>query len=650
MSRLESPPAGSGLTLKAFLAGTLAILVACAMDSYNFVYIGAGELTGDWFPISGILVFLLLLFAVNPLLRLIYPRWELTRVELLLTFCMAMIAAGLTTTGFAASFLMHMTGLMYYAAPGNNMWGSLGHLIPAWLLPADRNAIVWLEEGLPVGESIPWGAWVAPLALWSVLLAALYGMLTALASIMRKQWEENERLIYPLMEAPSLLVEDYEKGVRLPPVMRKPLFWIGFLIPVAIFSTHILNGVNANFPVIRLLGLGVFTIKLGETWSEMQVHILPAIIAYGFLIKRDVLFSIWFFALMIYFQQNMMKILGYTAGPVMGFESPNPALAWQCLGGFVMFVFSGLYMARRHLREVLRKAVFNDPSIDDSEEIMPHRRSVVVFALSLATMWIFLTKMGMTLAIGGTLIAILLILYIGVTRFVIEGGLVLCRPSAPAIVAVIALFGAQSMPIASLAALVACTVFVNDLKAGYMPAFANSIKLLGAERLSRSAILKAGLYALAFGSVASLALMFWFCYDIGASQAKPWLLHTGGRTYASSLVASLHSVPTPDGSRIFWGGAGMAAMLILTLCRYNFAWWPIHPIGFPIAPTWGVQMSMGSIFVAWLAKTILLRLGGVSLYLKAKPFFIGMLIGHLLMIFAAFLANAFFGSQVNLYV
>ncbi|OPZ08911.1 MAG: hypothetical protein BWZ10_02610 [candidate division BRC1 bacterium ADurb.BinA364] len=91
-------------------------------------------------------------------------------------------------------------------------------------------------------------------------------------------------------------------------------------------------------------------------------------------------------------------------------------------------------------------------------------------------------------------------------------------------------------------------------------------------------------------------------------------------------------------------------MLILTLCRYNFAWWPIHPIGFPIAPTWGVQMSMGSIFVAWLAKTILLRLGGVSLYLKAKPFFIGMLIGHLLMIFAAFLANAFFGSQVNLYV
>ena len=41
-----------------------------------------------------------------------------------------------------------------------------------------------------------------------------------------------------------------------------------------------------------------------------------------------------------------------------------------------------------------------------------------------------------------------------------------------------------------------------------------------------------------------------------------------------------------------------------------------------------VQWTVFTLFLAWLIKTILMRIGGLMLYDRAKPFFIGLALGH----------------------
>ena len=71
----------------------------------------------------------------------------------------------------------------------------------------------------------------------------------------------------------------------------------------------------------------------------------------------------------------------------------------------------------------------------------------------------------------------------------------------------------------------------------------------------------------------------------------------------------------------------MAVPCGYVLSRYRFPGWPIHPVGFTIARGVAIDGAFFTIFLAWLVKAILLRLGGIGLYRQTQPFFLGMLVG-----------------------
>ena len=97
---------------------------------------------------------------------------------------------------------------------------------------------------------------------------------------------------------------------------------------------------------------------------------------------------------------------------------------------------------------------------------------------------------------------------------------------------------------------------------------------------------------------------------------------------------------------ILFLATGMAISTLLALGRYVFYWWPLNPIGFAIGASAPIRGVVFTLFVAWLVQIILLRIGGVSLYRKAQPLFLGMLVGYVIGVFVAYVVDSIFFPDI----
>jgi hypothetical protein len=75
---------------------------------------------------------------------------------------------------------------------------------------------------------------------------------------------------------------------------------------------------------------------------------------------------------------------------------------------------------------------------------------------------------------------------------------------------------------------------------------------------------------------------------------------------------------------------GAAVATTLAALRARFVGWPLHPIGYMAANSWGMHWNWGSLLVGWMLKSVLLRYGGLGLFRRAVPAFIGMVVGDML--------------------
>ena len=69
-------------------------------------------------------------------------------------------------------------------------------------------------------------------------------------------------------------------------------------------------------------------------------------------------------------------------------------------------------------------------------------------------------------------------------------------------------------------------------------------------------------------------------------------------------------------------------MGLLVLARSRLFWWPISPVGYVIGNLPQVWPWWWNVFLAWLVKRNVLKYGGPSLHGKARPFFLGLIMGE----------------------
>lgn len=69
-------------------------------------------------------------------------------------------------------------------------------------------------------------------------------------------------------------------------------------------------------------------------------------------------------------------------------------------------------------------------------------------------------------------------------------------------------------------------------------------------------------------------------------------------------------------------------MGLLVFAHRTLFWWPIHPVGFIICSVGWTDRLWLTIFLAWLAKLLLVKFGGGRAYRRARLFFLGMILGQ----------------------
>jgi hypothetical protein len=75
--------------------------------------------------------------------------------------------------------------------------------------------------------------------------------------------------------------------------------------------------------------------------------------------------------------------------------------------------------------------------------------------------------------------------------------------------------------------------------------------------------------------------------------------------------------------------------ILLTHARWLWFGFPLHPIGYLFASSFALEWGMWNVvFVTWLIKALVVRYGGLHLYRRTIPFFLGMALGDCVTQFA----------------
>ena len=621
------PPAARVFTPKALILGCLFTFFVAAGDSYGVFYLRGSYMTLGTSTVGALFLLFFLAGLINPLLKLVHPRAGLNRGELLLIYIMMVMASPLPVF-FAARFIGTILTPFYYATPENDWHTLIQPHIADWLQPRDL-AVMWpFYEGLEQGRSIPWAGWLPMFLHWAPLVWALFLAMIAAMAILRKQWNDYERLTYPLVQVPMAITEQDAGGERIAPFFKNPVMWTGFAVP-AIWGT--LHGLHNYFPETVPIATNVdpihFILPIFDNLSELQFKFRFNILGFFYFLKTEIAFSLWFFNLFANALRTTFAVLGVTSSEMLGggHSIIDPILVHQSMGGMLVLFLFGLFAARKHLWAVCRKALWGDPTVDDSGEILSYRTAVLILLGSSAVMIAWLALAGLPVWVVLAFLFTTFALFVGFTRLIAEGGLSDGSvPVGPAAIVVSAVgssaIGAQGMVV------LATTFFWTNGRSFAMTSAANSLKLGEGFGGSKRPLFWTMLLAMAVGMVSAMWVVMELGYSYGALNLKiPGGKH-GFYDYAAGLIR------TPSEPHL-WGwintGIGAGVMLLLMLARWYYVWWPLHPLGYPIGPTGIMDHLWFDMFLAWLIKVSVLRYGGVALYRKTRPFFMGMIAGHI---------------------
>ncbi len=605
---------------------------------YNNFLLDNTYLSDSFLPEAVVGLLLGIVLLLNPLLRLAGPRFMLDRWQVALIASLLLFAAiipsnglmrmyprfvaetnqglneGVTTSRIAADANFRQQ-LFPDPLPQRAADGS----VKTFETPISDQFIDELDEG----ASVPWRAWAGPMAVWGMLILAMWMMMLGLGGVVYPQWRDRERLPFPLLNVYQAFVGDGDEPTKrvLPAVFTNKAFWIAVTV---VFLIHAMRGLNTFtnavpfFPLEWNLGDYLNDSVFRNAPIPLKRHyIFFALVGVAYFIPNRYAMSIWGW------------VVGYSLYVTFG-RSYIPAfndgqITHQGFGVVLAIVVWTLWLGRDHWVKV-GKAMLGRAS-GGAES---HRDAIAgwMFAVGCGGMICWLTWAGCSVwwsifATAGAAIVSLV-----TARIIAETG--------------VPVFWMSRFSVANLTAMLPLAIlspnilfFTGVLYALLTRATAVSAAVMTTLALGVDAKANARQHTrVLLGGVVVLVIGFIIC---GAVHLHMGYNHSDITTQGKTGASTINTWERADRENYEFFtadrgqqavGFGVGASLLWACSR--FPAWPIHPVGI-IFCQWSIgNLIWFSIFLGWLIKVTTTNLFGGGAYRKARPVFLGLIFGELM--------------------
>jgi hypothetical protein len=598
------------------------LLVAILLIPINSLWLMAASLWGAGYPTTvslffNVIFYLFILVLLNQVIKSISPRRAFSKRDLLLIYTMLTVASAINGLDMLQLIGAMIAGPHFLATPENEWEELFSRYIPSWLVVSDKSVLERYAQGessLYLMDNLR--PWLAPVLLWSAFTVSLVLVMLGLTLILSSRWVSEEKLSYPIIQLPLRMVESG--------FLRNRVMWVGFGISIFMGA---LNGIHFFFPMFPSMGK---PINIGQYFTEkplnaigwLPIAVHPFAVGLGFFMPVELSFSSWFF----YFFWKFEKVLA----AMLGLRMPGfPFIDEQTTGAYIGLALTALWIARKHIIRALRFTSTNKlAAYSTSESIQESRKvnqlaigGIVVGAIGITA---FCLRAGMGLKAIFIFFTGYFLISISIGRIRAELGSPVhdLHFSGPGRM-MVSLLGTHRFSHSDLTVTSLFWYFNRAYRSHPMPCILEGVKLGERTGGSASKVAMFVVFATIFGTLFAFWAHLHLVYRHGG-WGKLWPAYEAFNRLSRWLTA-------PVGGNLSYVSAfsfGALFVIILSIFRMRFIWFPLHPVGLVVSSSWAMNPFWFSIFLSWAVKFALLRYGGLRLYRKSIPLFLGFILGE----------------------
>jgi hypothetical protein len=522
-------------------------------------------------------------------------------------------------------------------------------------------------------RAVPWRIWLPVFVHWGLFFLLVLIATMCLAEILRREWIDHENLSFPIAQAPLALAchtqpkDQQEEAGRSP----APFFGLSFWCGVTIGTILLLLAGLAHYKMLNIPLDGPVTfqridfgaILVNPPWNILRNNVLflsPLMVGIALLVNQEILRGVlWTFA-GLQVLRMFGVILEVPLSRTLGSHWQSgllPSFAELGTGATLVFVLFLLWRSRKAFNLGFRRTE------REQNGYLPRRWVGLGFLASLVGMVVFFYRLGLT-GVSGLFFVLLVFIWtwmgaVALARCRSEGGLPLSTANFVGSDMMMQAGGAGTFGLSNM--IVNGQMFflsvaaLPSLLASQIEGLFLAAKLRVSARRLAVAVMVAFCVAVFVGMLSCLVLSYWVgsqnmmntVQDRGATPITLLFLR-GDVQFDTSPVQLMPCVMVI---------VGVCIMVGLFWLRERFPRFSIPPICFLIvclgtvpfhrAEMGGAILSQpvnfiwGPMLIAYIVKRLLLRYGGMDLYVRSVPAALGLIVSQAVMIVFWNLYHAF---------